>query len=109
MIRKSTKTNNSDVPTYVAFFSRFRNVNPLEKDYSDYQDLRSCGLKTEDALSQLKFSKPPPSEEGNQYLLHIWNRENMCIFKDFLRLYNNEDVVPTEKCLLFITRKKLTC
>ena len=31
------KMNNSELPPYDAFFSKLRNVNPLEKDYSDYQ------------------------------------------------------------------------
>ena len=39
------KMNNSELPPYDALFSRLRKVNPLEKDYSDYQKLRSCGLK----------------------------------------------------------------
>ena len=44
----------------------------------------------------MKLSKPPPSgEENYQYLLDIWNQENMCTFKDFLRWYHNKDVVPT--------------
>ena len=30
------KINNSEFPPYDAFFSKPRNVNPLEKDYSDY-------------------------------------------------------------------------
>ena len=30
------KTSNSELPPYDAFFSKLRNVNPLEKDYSDY-------------------------------------------------------------------------
>ena len=38
---------------------------PLEKDYSDYQKLISCGLKTEEALSKMKLSKPPTSGEEN--------------------------------------------
>ena len=89
------KMNNSELPPYDTFFSKLRNVNPLEKDYSDYQELLSSGLKTEQALSKMKLSKPPPSEEENyQYLLDIWNRENMCTFYDFLRWYNNKDVVP---------------
>ena len=108
------KMNNSEFPPYDAFFSKLRNVNPLEKDYWDYQKLLSCGLKTEEALSKMKLSKPPRSgEENYQYLLDIWNQANMCTFKDFLRWYNNKDVVPTleamQKCLLFITRKELTC
>ena len=90
------KMNNSELPPYDAFFSKLRNVNPLEKDYSDYKKLLSSGLKTEEALSKMKLSKPPPSgEKNNQYLLDIWNHENMCTFKDFLRWYNNKDVVPT--------------
>ena len=104
------KMNNSELPPYDAFFSKLRKVNPLEKDYSDYQKLLSSGLKTEEALSKMKFSKPPPSgEENYQYLLNIWNHENMCIFKNFLRWYNNKDVVPTleamQKMLAFYHKK----
>ena len=80
------KMNNSELPPYDAFFSKLRNVNPLEKDYSDYQNLLGSGLKTEKALSKMKLSQPPPSgEENYQYLLDIWNHENMCTSEDFLR------------------------
>ena len=72
-------------------------MNPLEKDYSVYQKLLSCrGLKTEEALSKMKFSEPPPSgEENYQHLLDLWNHEKFCTIKDFLRWYNNKDVVTT--------------
>ena len=64
--------NNSELPPYDAFFSKLGNVNTLEKDYSDYQKILSSGLKTEEALSKMKFSKPPPSgEENYHYLLDI--------------------------------------
>ena len=80
------KMNNSELPPYDAFFSKLRNVNPPEKDYSDYQNLLGSGLKTEEALFKMKLSKPLPSgKENYQYLLDIWNHENMCTFKDFLR------------------------
>ena len=59
------KVNNSKLPPYGAFFSKLRNMNPPEKDYSDYQKLLSCGLKTEEALSKMKLSKPPSSGEKN--------------------------------------------
>ena len=59
------KMNNSELPLYDAFFSKLRKVNPLEKDYSDYQNLPSSGLKTEEPLSEMKLSKPPPSGEEN--------------------------------------------
>ena len=85
-------------------------MNLLEKDYSDYQNLLSSGLKTEEALSKMKLSKPPPSgEENYQFLLDIWNHENMCTFKDFLCWYNNKDVFPTleamQKMLVFYHKK----
>ena len=94
-------------------------MNPLEKDHSDYQKLLNCGLKTEEAVSEMKFSKPPPSgEENYQYLLDIRIEEIMCTFNDFLRWYNNKVVVPTlealEKMLAFYHKKgidmlKLEC
>ena len=90
------KMSNSELPPYDAFFSKLRNVNPLEKDYSGYRKKLSCEVKTEEALSKMKLSKPPTSgEENYQCLLDVWNHENMCTFKDFLRWYNNKDVVPT--------------
>ena len=53
-------------------------------------------MKAEEELSKKKLSEPPPSGEQNyQYLLDILNHENMSTFKDFLRWYNNKDVVPT--------------
>ena len=57
------KVNNSELPPYEALFCKLRNVNPLEKEYSDYQKLLSCRLKTEGALSKMKLSRPPPSGE----------------------------------------------
>ena len=104
------KMINSELPPYDAFFSKLRNVNPMKKDHSDYQKLLSCGLKTEESLSKMKLSKPPPSgEENYQYLLDIWNHGNICTFEDFLRWYNNKDVVPTlepiQKILVFYHKK----
>ena len=106
------KMNNSELPPYDAFFSKLRNVNPLEKDFSDYQKILSSGLKTEEALSKMKFFKRPPSgEENYHYLLDIRNHENMCTYKDFLRWYNNKVVVPTLEAMqkFFITGKELIC
>ena len=69
-------------------------------------------MKTQEALSKMKLSKPPPSgEENYQFLLDIWNHENMCTFKDFLRWYNNKDVVPAleamQKMLAFYHKKRI--
>ena len=66
------KMNNSELPPYDAFFSKLRNKNPLEKDYSDYQNLLGIRLKAEEAQSKKRLSKPPPSgAENYQYLLDI--------------------------------------
>ena len=59
------KMNNTELPAYDAFFSKLRDVNPQEKDHSHYQKVLSCGLKTEEALSKMKLSKPPPLGEEN--------------------------------------------
>ena len=59
------KMNNSENPPYNPFFSKLRNVNPHEEDYSDYQKLLRCRLKTEKALSKMKLSKPLLSGEEN--------------------------------------------
>ena len=111
--------SNSELPPYEAIFSELRNVNPLEKDFLDYQKLLSCGLKTEEVLSKMKLSKPPPSgDENYQYFLDIWNHKILCTFKDFLRWYNNKDVIPTleemQKMVAFYHKKgidmlKLRC
>ena len=72
MVQLFTNMNNSELPSYDAFFGKLRNVNLLEKGYSSYQKLLSCGLKTEEALSTRKLSRPPPSgEENYQNLLDI--------------------------------------
>ena len=54
------------------------------------------GLTTEQAVVKLKLSKPPPTGiENYQYLQQIWKKEQMSPFKDILRWYNNNNVVPT--------------
>ena len=53
-------------------------------------------LSTEKAVIKLKLSKPPPTGiENYHYLQQIGKQERMSSLKDFLRWYNNEDVVPT--------------
>ena len=108
------KMNNSELPPHDAFLSKLRNVKPLEKDCSDYQKLLSSGLKTEEALSKMKLSKPPPSgEENYQYLLDVWNPGNMCTLRTFYACTTTKTLSQhskqCNKCLLFITRKELAC
>ena len=84
----------TELPPYDAFYSKLRSCNPLETEYTDYVNLLKSGLATEQAVVKLKLSKPPPTGiENYQYLQQIWKQMNS--FKDFLRWYNNEDIVPT--------------
>ena len=90
-----------ELPPYDAFYSKLRSCNPLETEYTDYVNLLKSGLTTEQAVVKLKLSKPPPTGiENYQYLQQIWKQEQMSSFKDFLRWYNNKDVVPTLEALL---------
>ena len=90
------KMQNPKLPPYDAFYSKLRSCNPLETEYTDYVNLLESGLTTEQALIKLKLSKPPPTGiENYHYLQQIWKQEQMSSFKDFLRWYNNKDLVPT--------------
>ena len=53
-------------------------------------------MRTEFALFQMIFPKIPPTEaEKYSYFQKVWEQEKTQSFKDFLRWYNNKDVLPT--------------
>ena len=94
------KMQNAELPPYDAFNSKLRSCNPLDVDYTDYVNQLKSGLTTEQAVVKSKLSKPPPTGiEKNQYLQQIWKQQQMGSFKDFLCLYNIEDVVHTLEAL----------
>ena len=106
------KMNNKELPPYDSFFSILRNNNPLEKDYSDSQNLVNTGLTTEQALSNLRMDRIPPTGAQNySYLQSVWVSEGTKSFKDFLMWYNNEDVVTTleamQKMIEFYHQKEI--
>ena len=87
---------NTELPPNDAFYSKLRSCNPLKAEYMDYVNLLKSGLIIGQAVVKLKLSKPPPNGiEIYQYLQQIWKQEYMSSFKDFLRWYNNKDVVLT--------------
>ena len=89
------KIQNTSLPPYDAFYSKLRRCNPLEAEYTDYVNLLKNGLSTEQAVVKLKLSKPPPTViEDYQYLQQILKQDQMSSFKNFLRWYDNKDVVP---------------
>ena len=87
---------NTELPPYDAFYSKLRSCNPLEAEYTGFVNPLRSGLTTEQAVVKLKLSKPLPTGiEKYQYLQLIWKQEQLSSFKNFLRRYNNKDVVPT--------------
>ena len=72
------------------------NFDPLEAQYKDYVNLSKSGLITEQAVSKLKLSKPPPIGIANcQYLQPISKQGQLSPFKDFLPWYKIEEGVST--------------
>ena len=90
------KMNNDEIPPYHSFISILRNNNPLEKDYNDFQNLVNSGLTTEQVVAKLRTDRIlPTGAENYSYLQSVWENNNMQKFSDFLKWYNNKDVVPT--------------
>ena len=84
------------LPSYDDFYTKLKNSNPLDKDYDGFQKLLKTGLTDEQALKKLGLkTKPLTGLEKYNYLKSIWEQEQMSTFRDFLRWYNNKDVVPT--------------
>ena len=96
MVRLSRENEESKLPPYDSLFSILRNNNPLEKDYNDFQNLVNSGLTTEQAVAKLRTDRiPPTGAENYSYLQSVCENSNMQYFSDFLKWYNNKDVVPT--------------
>ena len=104
--------NHKELPPYNSFFSKLRDINPLEKDYIDFENLTTSGLSSQQAVCKLRLNKiPQTGDENYAYLRSIWVSEGMKSFKDFLMWYNNKDVVPTleamQKMIEFYHKKEI--
>ena len=91
-----------------------RDHNPLEKDFTVFTKLLNSGLSKQEALKELRLKVVPPSGIDNyNYLKIVWEQEQMTAFQDFVRWYNNKDVVPTlgamQKMMKFYQKKGLIC
>ena len=88
--------NNKELPPCDSFFSILRNINPLEEGYNNFEKLVNSGLTTEQAVAKLRMHRiPPTGAENYSYLQSVWENNNMQYFSDFLKWYNNKDIVPT--------------
>ena len=71
-------------------------MQPLEKNYNDFQNLVNGGLTTEQAVVKLRMDKiPPTSVECYSYLQSVWENNNMQNFSNFFKWYKIKDVVQT--------------
>ena len=90
------KMNSKELPPYDSFSSILRNSKPLEKGYNDFQNLVNSDLSTDQAVVKLRMDRiPPTGTENYSYFQSVWENNNMENFSDFLKRYNNKDVVPT--------------
>ena len=90
------KMSNKELPLFESFFSVLHNSNPLEKYYNDFRNFVNSGLTTEQAVDKLRMDRiPPTGVEKFLYLQSVWENNDMQFFSDFLKWYNNKDVVPT--------------
>ena len=84
------------LPHYECFFSKLRDHNPSEKEFTDFKKLLNSGLFQQEALKKLRLKVVPPSGfDKYNYLESVWEHKQMTTFQDFVRWYNNKDVVPT--------------
>ena len=90
------KMPNTELPPYDDFYSKLLSCNALKIEHTDYVNLLKSGLITEQDVIKLKLLKPPLTGiENYHYLQQIWKQHQMSSFKDFLRWYNNKDLLPT--------------
>ena len=91
-----TKFDCNYLPPYDSFFSKLKNLNPLEKDFSQFKKMMESGKEELDVLRELGLKEKALSGKENYALLEkLWKMEKITTFRDFLRWYNNKDVVPT--------------
>ena len=70
--------------------------NPLEKEFTDFTKLLNSGLSQQEAPKMMRLKEVLPSLVDNyNYLKVVWEEEQMSTLRDFVKWYNNKDVVPT--------------
>ena len=88
------KLNATFLSPYESFFSKLREYNSLKKEFTDFTKLLNSGLSQIDEKTYVESSAPSGFDNYN-YLESVWEHEQMTSFQDFVRSYNNKDVVPT--------------
>ena len=74
----------TELPAYVALYSRLCNFNLFGTQYTNHVNLLKDRLNREQAVITLKQSKPPPTaNEKYQHLQQIWKQEQYVHSKSF--------------------------
>ena len=62
------------LPPYECFFSKLRDHNPLEKEFTDFTKLLNSEISQQEALKKLRLKVVPPSGFDNyNYLESVWS------------------------------------
>ena len=79
------KLRNTEFSPYDTLYSKIHSSDPLEAEYNEYGNLLKSGVTTDQAVIELKLSKPPPTGvENYQYLKEISKQEQLRSIKGFL-------------------------
>ena len=99
-IDSPSKPDCSHLPPYDSFFS-LKNLNPLEKDFTQFEKLIQSGKEQSVVLREMGLKEKPGFGIENYALLEdLWKMEKMKTFRDFLRWYNNKNVAPTLQAMV---------
>ena len=97
-----SKLDETEMPSYDAFFSKLKNGNTLEFEYNSYLE-KLCKNKgnVETTLQSLHLETPPKSGiENYLHLKETWRVNQWSSVRDLLEMYNNIDVFPFVTALL---------
>ena len=71
-------------------------LSKLRDHITDFTKMLNSGLSQQEALKKFRLMVVSPSGFDNyNYWESVWEHEQMTTFQDFVRWYNNKDVVPT--------------
>ena len=72
----------TEIAPFDAFYSKLWSCDPLEAEYNEFFILLKSGLTPEEAVVEMKLSKPAPTGiENYQFLQQLWKQQQMRSFK----------------------------
>ena len=90
------KLNETCLPPIGCFWSQLKNCNVLSAERDKYTKLLENGMSQALACKKMGISSTPPTAEDNYaFLQTVWEENRMSTFLDFLKWYNDKDVIPT--------------